>query len=92
MPTRLKLDVPFGRSLNRERRGSRSVPGLALLRAATASRRPRADRDGMVRVCKVKGCHIHFKRRNRQYQSGGPPIRGEMIDGAMKYRETAVTT
>ncbi len=96
---KFKLDVPFGRSLNRERAMSPdpflawALNGEALTKHQGAPLRLIVP--GWYGVANVKWLsQIHVqedpymgKYQARWYRT----IRGEMIDGEMKYTETAVT-
>jgi DMSO/TMAO reductase YedYZ molybdopterin-dependent catalytic subunit len=96
---KFKIDVPFGRSLNREKAMS-SEPFLTwAMNGEPLSKHQGAPLrlivPGWYGVCNVKWLsQIHIqedayvgKYQARWYRT----VRGEMIDGEMKYMETAVT-
>jgi DMSO/TMAO reductase YedYZ molybdopterin-dependent catalytic subunit len=96
---KFKIDVPFGRSLNREKALS-SDPFLAWgLNGEPLTKHQGAPLrlmiPGWYGVCNVKWLsqiHIQEDAYTGKYQSRWyRTIRGEMIDGEMKYMETAVT-
>src|SRR5437868_6149012 len=94
-----KIDVPFGRSLNREKAMSGepflawALNGQPLTKHQGAPLRLLVP--GWYGVCNVKWLsqiHIQEDAYTGKYQSRWyRTIRGEMIDGEMKYMETAVT-
>jgi len=96
---KFKLDVPFGRSLNREKAMSPdpflawSLNGEPLTRHQGSPLRLLVP--GWYGVSNVKWLsqiHIQEDAYTGKYQSRWyRTIRGEMIDGEMKYMETAVT-
>ena len=96
---KFKLDVPFGRSLNREKAMSSdpflawSLNGEPLTRHQGSPLRLMVP--GWYGVSNVKWLsqiHIQEDAYTGKYQSRWyRTIRGEMIDGEMKYMETAVT-
>jgi DMSO/TMAO reductase YedYZ molybdopterin-dependent catalytic subunit len=96
---KFKLDVPFGRSLNREKATSQE-PFLAwALNGAPLTRHQGAPLrlivPGWYGVSNVKWLsqiHVQEDAYAGKYQARWyRTIRGEMIDGEMKYMETAVT-
>jgi DMSO/TMAO reductase YedYZ molybdopterin-dependent catalytic subunit len=96
---KFKLDVPFGRSLNREQATS-GLPFLAwALNGEPLSRHQgsplRLIVPGWYGVANVKWLsqiHIQEDAYTGKYQTRWyRTIKGEMIDGEMKYMETAVT-
>jgi len=96
---KFKIDVPFGRSLNREKALSPepflawALNGQPLTKHQGAPLRLLVP--GWYGVCNVKWLsqiHIQEDAYTGKYQSRWyRTIRGEMIDGEMKYMETAVT-
>jgi len=96
---KFKIDVPFGRSLNREKALSPepfltwALNGQPLMKHQGAPLRLLVP--GWYGVCNVKWLsqiHIQEDAYTGKYQSRWyRTIRGEMIDGEMKYMETAVT-
>ena len=96
---KFKLDVPFGRSLNREKAMSPdpflawSLNGEPLTRHQGSPLRLLVP--GWYGVSNVKWLsqiHVQEDAYTGKYQSRWyRTIRGEMIDGEMKYMETAVT-
>src|SRR2546427_3314952 len=96
---KFKIDVPFGRSLNREKALSPepflawTLNGQPLTKHQGAPLRLLVP--GWYGVCNVKWLsqiHIQEDAYTGKYQSRWyRTIRGEMIDGEMKYMETAVT-
>ena len=96
---KFKIDVPFGRSLNREKALSPepflawALNGEPLTKHQGAPLRLLVP--GWYGVCNVKWLsqiHIQEDAYTGKYQSRWyRTIRGEMIDGEMKYMETAVT-
>jgi len=96
---KLKIDVPFGRSLNREKAMSPdpflawALNGEPLTKHQGAPLRLIVP--GWYGVCNVKWLsqiHVQEDAYTGKYQTRWyRTIRGEMIDGEMKYMETAVT-
>ena len=96
---KFKIDEPFGRSLNREKALSPepflawALNGQPLTKHQGAPLRLLVP--GWYGVCNVKWLsqiHIQEDAYTGKYQSRWyRTIRGEMIDGEMKYMETAVT-
>ena len=96
---KFKIDVPFGRSLNREKAMSNepfvtwALNGDPLTKHQGAPLRLIVP--GWYGVCNVKWLsqiHIQEDAYMGKYQARWyRTIRGEMIDGEMKYMETAVT-
>ena len=96
---KFKIDVPFGRSLNREKALSPepflawALNGQPLTKHQGAPLRLLVP--GWYGVCNVKWLsqiHIQEDAYTGKYQSRWyRTIRGEMIDGEMKYMETGVT-
>mgnify|MGYP003341144313 CR=1 FL=1 len=94
-----KIDVPFGRSLNREKALSGEPMLIWALNGQPLTKHQGAPLrllvPGWYGVCNVKWLsQIHIqedaylgKYQARWYRT----VRGEMIDGEMKYMETAVT-
>ena len=94
-----KIDVPFGRSLNREKALSPEIFLAYALNGAPLTKHQGAPLrlivPGWYGVANVKWLsQIHIqedayvgKYQTRWYRT----VRGEMIDGEMKYMETAVT-